>query len=106
MDLEGVNVLLTGNVGRTLIAGKGSDVVQRVVAPVLLAYRTLVISTFQNECQQCTFDRSMYRLRITSKTASRDGSNGGASLRAMTRQLAASWVRSIWSALILADSIY
>jgi predicted kinase len=49
-------VLLPDNAGRTLIADKGYDAMQRVVAPALRAGKTVIISTIRHDRQQRNFD--------------------------------------------------
>jgi transposase len=61
--LDGADVLLPDNEGRTVIADKGYDAMQRVVAPALRTGKTVVIPTIRDGRQQRHFDRSLYRLR-------------------------------------------
>ena len=56
-------MLVPDNEGRTLIADKAYDAMQRVVAPALRTGKTVVIPTIRDGRQQRNFDRSLYRLR-------------------------------------------
>lgn len=56
-------MLLPTNAGRILIADKGYDAFQRVIAPALQAGKQVVIPSIRDRRPQRTYDRALYRLR-------------------------------------------
>ncbi len=61
--MEGADRLLPTNAGRTLIADKGYDAWQRVIAPALMAGKRVVIPSIHDRRKQRTYDPTLYRLR-------------------------------------------
>lgn len=62
-DLIGADLLLPNNPGRTLIADKAYDAVERVIKPALQAGKQVVIPSIRDHRPQRQHDRNLYRLR-------------------------------------------
>jgi transposase len=62
-DLEGADALLPDLQAETLLADRAFDAVERVIAPLQAAGKTLVIPPKSNRKSQRTYDRKLYKAR-------------------------------------------
>jgi hypothetical protein len=72
VDLEGADVLLSDNEGRTLIADKAYDALQRVVAPAPQAGKIVVIPAIRDGRRQRNLIDHCTDCVTTSKSSSHD----------------------------------
>ena len=62
-DLEGADALLPSSKAQTVIADKGYDAKDRVVAPLLKADKAVVIPSRSTNRQQRDYDKALYKAR-------------------------------------------